>query len=233
MVGQRHPIARALLATAPALLLLGCQTLLRAPEFDPRSAAEADRLIAQGRIVLPSAAAPSGEPGTRALHPGDSFTYDNPNETWSVVEVSSREIVWRSATGGRRVTPYEPGLPAVLWNDDKRVGRRVLKSVSGTLLPPAPGKRIDFLVEGQSDRPPARWSARWSCEVKDLVDLTLKAGKAKAYPIECRRNGTLETVYYYFEKVGNYVYVESFQSGVKKARQLTDYKASPQKPPES
>ncbi len=233
MTNHRRRTTCLTIVAASSLLLLGCQTLLQAPDLNPRSALEGDRLIEQGKIALPAVSQPTKEPGARSLHPGDSFTYDNPNETWTVVEISAAEIVWRSDSGGRRVTPYEPGLPAILWNDAKRVGRRALNAVHGSLLPPAVGKRIDFMVEGQSDRPPARWSTRWSCEIKGVQEIKVKAGKAKTHRIECSRNGVLEAAYFYSAKVGHYVYVVSYKDGTPKIRQLTAYKSGARKAPKS
>ena len=207
------------LAIPAVLLLQGCASgdlsLLGESDIGP--------LPDPVAVMTPGASLPRVDAPKVKVTVGDQFTFDNPSQTWTVVDDAGDRIVWESASGGRLITHYNIMLPALIWDTGDERGRRAIVDVSGALFPLKEGNVISFDAEGQSDRPPSRWRASWMCSVEAKTEIKVKAGTSETWPIRCRRNNSDMLLFHYAPKMGHYVRYESKQQGYSSVRQLTAY----------
>lgn len=144
---------------------------------------------------------------------GDSFTFDNPTLTWTVVAVENEKVYWRSDRGDEQVTGHDPLLPAVEWkNPDQGGGRRTISDMKGALFPLKVGNRMTFTsavenwttTEGKADRPQT-WRTNWSCNIASQERVDVQAGSFDTFKINCGRYKPTELVFYYAPRIGHYV----------------------------
>lgn len=144
---------------------------------------------------------------------GDSFTFDNPTLTWSVVGVEGERVSWRSDRGDEQVTGHDPLLPALEWkNPTQGGGRRSISDVKGALFPLKAGNRMTFTSEVESWTTTEgtagdvqSWRYNWSCSVNDAETIEVQAGSFETYKVQCGRYKPTELVFYYAPRVGHYV----------------------------
>lgn len=144
---------------------------------------------------------------------GDSFTFDNPTLTWSVVSIEGDRVHWRSDRGDEQITGHNPLLPAVEWkNPDQGGGRRSISDVKGALFPLEVGNRMTFTsaveswttTEGEANEPQT-WRTNWSCNVAGKERIDVQAGNFDTFKIQCGRYKPTELVFYYAPRIGHYV----------------------------
>lgn len=144
---------------------------------------------------------------------GDSFTFDNPTLTWSVVAVEGEKVYWRSDRGDEQVTGHDPLLPATEWkNPDQGGGRRIISDIKGALFPLEVGNRMTFTskVENWTTRDgvagePQTLQTNWSCNVASRERVDVQAGSFESFRIQCGRFKPSELVFYYAPRIGHYV----------------------------
>lgn len=143
---------------------------------------------------------------------GDSFTFDNPILTWSVVGVEGERVSWRSDRGDEQVTGHDPLLPAMEWkNPTQGGGRRVISDIKGSLFPLKAGNRMTFTsaVESWTTTDGAAgdvqtWRYNWSCSVNSPEIVEVQAGSFETYKVQCGRYKPTELVFYYAPRIGHY-----------------------------
>lgn len=144
---------------------------------------------------------------------GDSFTFDNPTLTWSVVEVEGEKVFWRSDRGDEQVTGHDPLLPAIEWkNPTQGGGRRKISDMKGSLFPLKAGNRMTFTSEVESwtttdgtASDVQTWRYNWSCSVSSPETIEVQAGTFETYKVQCGRYKPTELVFYYAPRIGHYV----------------------------
>ena len=183
-------------------------------------------------VALPDLDAKRLNAGIEAplVHVGDQFVFNNPDQLWEVMATEGPYIAWRDGAGNELLTSHNPIYPALQWNGTAQAGRRAIKDIDGSLFPLAQGNSVTFEVEGQADRPPAVWRAKWQCVVQDRQPVTVPAGKAEVWPVLCMRNGREEFLFQYDPEIGNYVQVATFVEGKAQVRQLTTFRRGPTRP---
>lgn len=158
-------------------------------------------------------AAPFGPDAPGRYSVGDSFTFDNPTLTWTVVAVEKDKVYWRSDRGDEQVTGHDPLLPAVEWkNPNQGGGRRTISDMKGGLFPLKAGNRMTFTSAVESwtttdgaANPPQTWRTNWSCNVASQEKVDVPAGSFDTYKINCGRYKPTELVFYYAPRIGHYV----------------------------
>ncbi len=144
---------------------------------------------------------------------GDSFTFDNPTLTWSVIGVEGDRVSWRSDRGDEQVTGHDPLLPALEWkNPTQGGGRRTISDVKGSLFPLRVGNRMTFTSEVESwttsqgaARDLQTWRYNWSCSISGEETVEVQAGNFATYKVQCGRYKPTELVFYYAPRIGHYV----------------------------
>lgn len=144
---------------------------------------------------------------------GDSFTFDNPTLTWSVVGVEGDRVSWRSDRGDEQVTGHDPLLPALEWkNPTQGGGRRAISDVKGALFPLEVGNRMTFTSEVESWTTTdgaagdvQSWRYNWSCSISGVETVEVQAGSFETYKVQCGRYKPTELVFYYAPRIGHYV----------------------------
>ncbi|MPY74452.1 MAG: hypothetical protein GEU87_09325 [Alphaproteobacteria bacterium] len=133
---------------------------------------------------------------------GDSFTFDNPDETWTVSGIQDGLVIWRSSLGGSRKTVFAPFVPPIEWTaKGNAAGEERLTGWGDGLFPLKGGKKTAFRtrarMNGEADATPFEWK----CYSGNPRKVTVKAGAYAAYPLFCRRNDGLTTQSFYAPEV--------------------------------
>jgi hypothetical protein len=144
---------------------------------------------------------------------GDSFTFDNPQETWSVVSIEGERVYWRSDRGDEHVTGHDPLMPALEW---KFVGQggggRQFTDIKGSLFPLKKGNRLTYtsnvenwtLKDGVRQQPQS-WQYNWSCNVAGTEAMEVPAGNFDTYKVVCGRYKPNEIEFFYAPRIGYFV----------------------------
>ena len=161
--------------------------------------------------------APDGSPFGTEMHGrymvGDSFTFDNPVLTWTVVSVEGEKVYWRSDQGDEQVTGHDPLLPALEWkNPGSGGGRRTITDIKGNLFPLTDPGNMTFtskvenwtIKDGQAT-PPQKWEYNWSCSVAGKESVEVPAGNFDTYKVICGRYKPTELEFFYSPEIGHYV----------------------------
>lgn len=137
---------------------------------------------------------------------GDTFQFDNPEVTWTVVAVEDGRAQWESNGGDAQVTDMNPLLPALEWNSETQgSGKRLISNVDGALFPLEVGARTTFKSTVSMDRPPYAWEADWTCEVAGVKQIEVPAGNFATFEVVCTRAGADENRFYYAPDLGHWV----------------------------
>lgn len=144
---------------------------------------------------------------------GDSFTFDNPILTYTVVSVEGDKVYWRSDQGDEQVTMHDPLLPALEWkNPGRGGGRRAITDMKGALFPlTEPGNMTftsnveNWTFKDGAPTPPLKWEYNWSCNVAGQEEVEVPAGKFDTFKVVCGRYKPNELEFFYAPKIGHYV----------------------------
>lgn len=144
---------------------------------------------------------------------GDSFTFDNPTLTYTVVSVEGENVHWRTDKGDEQVTGHDPLLPMLEWkNPGQGGGRRVITDIKGALFPLTDPGNMTFttnveswIIEDGQATPPQKWEYNWSCKVAGQEVVEVPAGKFDTYKVICGRYKPTELEFFYSPEIGHYV----------------------------
>ena len=170
-------------------------------------------LLAGCEAPKPASDSPFGTEKHGRYMVGDSFTFDNPVLTWTVVSVEGEKVYWRSDKGDEQVTGHDPLLPSLEWkNPGLGGGRRVITDVKGALFPLTNPGNMTFtskvenwtIKDGQAT-PPLKWEYNWSCSVAGQETVEVPAGKFETYRVVCGRYKPTELEFFYSPDIGHYV----------------------------
>jgi hypothetical protein len=154
-----------------------------------------DALIKTTAGYPPVELKPSGLP-TFAV--GDSFTFDNPTETWTVTAVQDSLVTWRSSLGNTRKTVFEPFMPPVEWAAaDRSAGEEQLTGWGAGLFPLKGGQKAEFRTRARRNGEANATPYEWKCYSGNPRKVSVEAGAYAAYPVFCRRNDgfTIQSFY--------------------------------------
>ena len=129
---------------------------------------------------------------------GDSYTFDNPTETWTVVAIGRSQVTWQSSRGGLQSTMFDPLLPPISWQmPNKTAGRRQIVEWSGSLFPLKTGNKLTYKTAVQVSGKPGHAIYVWNCYAGNPRRVTVPAGDFASFPVYCRRNDgrTLHSFY--------------------------------------
>lgn len=207
-------------------------------------------LLAGCEAAKPVSDSPFGTEKHGRYMVGDSFTFDNPVLTWTVVSVEGEKVYWRSDQGDEQVTGHDPLLPALEWkNPGSGGGRRVITDIKGALFPLTDPGNMTFtskvenwtIKDGQAT-PPQKWDYNWSCNVAGQETVEVPAGKFDTYKVICGRYKPNELEFFYSPDIGHYVVmrIDDPASGSTITRNLLSFRrmellgpdAVPELPPE-
>lgn len=137
---------------------------------------------------------------------GDRYTFDNPVEHWEVVAVRGENVFWRSDSGERQVTDFNPLLPPKEWSGGIHgKGKRFIRDKEGALFPMKVGATMKFRSTVTTDRPPFGWEHNWTCEVSGTETFKTRGGSLETFVVTCGHNDPDVITYNYAPKVGNYL----------------------------
>ncbi len=137
---------------------------------------------------------------------GDTFEFDNPDATWTVVAIEDGRAQWESDSGDAQVTDMNPLLPALEWSSETQgSGKRLISGVEGNLFPLTVGAKTTFKSTVSMDRPPYAWEADWTCEVTGARQIEVPAGSFNTFEVVCTRAGVDENRFYYAPDLGHWV----------------------------
>jgi cell division septation protein DedD len=140
---------------------------------------------------------------------GDTYTFDNPEETWTVAGFDEKgRLVWRSSLGSERVSSIDPILPSL-----KHVsadGRGITRIINrdNELFPLRLGAKTTFSESAGMDEPPYSKSYQWSCAVDKEERVEVPAGAFETFRVACERDDGLAVVSNYAPDIGYVVHRE-------------------------
>ncbi|MBK1663538.1 SPOR domain-containing protein [Rhodospirillum rubrum] len=134
---------------------------------------------------------------------GDSFTFDNPEESWTVSAIDEKgRLKWQSSQGAERLSSANPLLPSLFHRSaDGRSITRVIDNGDG-LFPLKRGVSSGFTEAAGLDEPPYSRSFMWSCTVPAEERITVPAGTFDTFRVVCDRDDRLRVVSSYAPTVG-------------------------------
>ncbi|MBY0432132.1 MAG: SPOR domain-containing protein [Rhodospirillales bacterium] len=135
---------------------------------------------------------------------GDSFTWSNPQTTWTVAGMAGGLVQWRNERGEEASSTYDPLLPPLSWATQDGSGKYQFQAVEGEIFPLLPGKTMSYTVVGDSDREPHHWQLAWQCAVGARTRVRVPAGEFETYPVTCRSE-VAEQIFQYAPAVNHYV----------------------------
>ncbi len=144
---------------------------------------------------------------------GDSFTFDNPQETWTVVSIEGERVYWRSDRGDEHVTGHDPLMPALEWKFvGEGGGRRQFSDIKGSLFPLKKGNLLTYtssvenwtVKDGVREQPQS-WQYNWSCNVAGTERMEVPAGSFDTYKVVCGRYKPSEIEFFYAPRIGYFV----------------------------
>ena len=170
-------------------------------------------LLSGCETTKPKSDSPFGPDAPGRYMVGDSFTFDNPVLTWTVVSVEGEKVFWRSDKGDEQVTGHDALMPALEWkNPGRGGGRRAISDIKGALYPLTKPGNMTFtsdvenwtMKDGQAT-PPQKWTYNWSCKVAGEETVEVPAGKFDTYKVICGRYKPTELEFFYAADIGHYV----------------------------
>jgi hypothetical protein len=195
------------------------------------------RLATYGLVVLIAACSSSDQktdPSTRSLAAelppaelptyakGDRFTYDNPEEIWTVEGARKGLVAWRSSRGRIQKRLFDPILPPIVWEEPGQPkGSRKLLEWSGSLFPLKAGNKMTFKAAVRRNGQSRQKVFVWNCYAGNPRMITIPAGTFAAFPTYCRRNDGRKVQTYYAPAVNTAVSIKTTTNGGKETlRQL-------------
>lgn len=160
---------------------------------------------------------------------GDSFTYDKPKETWTVVDIRGGLVKWTSSLGAKKTTVFDPILPPIAStgkNGSSRSER--LTNWNRTLFPLKKRQKISFksIVRQTGKDAPIRYG--WKCYSGAPRKVKVQAGEFPAYPVFCRRSDGWTIQSFYAPDVNGPLLITTRKRPARAAtRELTTFKKGP------
>ncbi|MDH3701941.1 MAG: SPOR domain-containing protein [Alphaproteobacteria bacterium] len=151
-------------------------------------------------------AVPKTKPLRTALPPaeiptygvGDSYTYDNPKETWTVVSIKNDLIRWKSSLGNSQLTAFDPLLPPIEWTvaDNPQATRKFLEW-NGSMFPLQAGSNMTYkeVVRLGENTGPTQFE--WRCYTGRPQQVHVPAGRFATVPVLCQRSDGYKAQGYY------------------------------------
>lgn len=136
---------------------------------------------------------------------GDSFTFDNPDETWTVASIVDGIVSWQSSLGATKQAAFDPFLPPVEWEtaSDKTSGIEKITAWNETMFPLDGGKKASFQSRATRSSAKTAVSFERKCYAGKPRLVTVEAGSFPAYPVFCRRNDGHTAQYFYAPKINS------------------------------
>lgn len=160
---------------------------------------------------------------------GDSFTYDKPKETWTVVDIHDGLVKWTSSLGAKKTTVFDPILPPIAWTKhDGSGGSERLTNWNRTLFPLKKRQKISFrsIVRRTGKDTPIRYV--WKCYSGAPRKVKVKAGEFPAYPVFCRRSDGWTIQSFYAPDVNGPLLITTRKRPARaETRELTAFKKGP------
>jgi len=120
---------------------------------------------------------------------GDRLTFDNPEETWTIVAIRDGLINWRSSLKAEKITVFDPVLPPIIWNKaDGTEGSERLTAWDKSLFPLKKHQKITFKSKLRHKGTSTHIAYTWKCYSGGPRKVNVKAGEFPAYPVFCRRS---------------------------------------------
>ena len=129
---------------------------------------------------------------------GDRYTYDNPKETWTVVDIANDLVHWKSSLGNSQATVFDPLMPSVEWTlaDKTRATRKILEW-NGRMFPLKAGNKLTFKEAFRLGEDTASTRYVWKCYAGQPRQIRVPAGLFATYPVFCGRNDGYRAQGYY------------------------------------
>lgn len=129
---------------------------------------------------------------------GDRYTYDNPKETWTVVDIANDLVHWKSSLGNSQVTVFDPLMPSIEWTlaDKTRATRKILEW-NGRMFPLKAGNKLTFKEAFRLGEDTASTRYVWNCYAGQPRQIRVPAGQFATYPVFCERNDGYRAQAYY------------------------------------
>ena len=172
-----------------------------------------------------------GSASPNVLKLGDTFVFNNPDESWTVTTITESFVTWSSPDGNYMKTAAVTFLPPVEWGGTGAVkdsGRRELSnlSISEQVDALAEGATYSFVEKRHNDRPPSVMTSNWSCTLGESAEILVPAGKTSAVPILCLQDGVDRLLMDYSPSLGYIVRHVLSTSNGSVVRELTGYQRS-------
>jgi hypothetical protein len=137
---------------------------------------------------------------------GDRYTYDNPREEWTIVNVQDGLVTWESSLGENRITTFDPLLPPIGWKKaDESEGSRQILEWSGGLFPLKAGNKLTYKDAVQVKGESGHALFVWNCYAGNPRIVQVPAGPFAAVPVFCRRSDGHKVQTYYAPALNNAV----------------------------
>jgi len=142
------------------------------------------------------------------LRLGDSFSFNNPDQKWTVTGIVDGKVSWISDQGDYLQTTLSTLLPPIRWGGsgtDLASGWSKLTHFQGSPYTFTAGQQFSFVENRHSIRPPDVTEARWRCAVGATNLIIVPAGKVEATEVICDRNGREKVMLNYAPSLGHFV----------------------------
>ncbi|CCG09742.1 SPOR domain-containing protein [Pararhodospirillum photometricum] len=134
---------------------------------------------------------------------GDTYTFDNPREVWTVSGFDDKgRVVWRSDLGAERITALDPLLPSLRQATPQGLSVARIVHRETDFFPLRPGARTTFSEAIGLNEPPFTQSFKWTCTAEASTSLEVPAGRFEVYPVACDRDDGLRVTAFYAPSVG-------------------------------
>jgi len=181
-----------------ALLVASCSH--EKPFVDPQFVYAQPPTLANSVIVTGKTDSP--------LRIGDVFSYNNPEQQWTVTGLEAGKISWKNSTDDFLQTNLSTLLPPIRWGGlgtNLASGWSRLTHTEGLPIELTEGYKFSFTEERHSVRPPDTTVAVWECLVGETSFILVPAGKVEATEVICDRNGREKIMFNYAQSLGHYV----------------------------
>jgi len=142
------------------------------------------------------------------LRLGDTFSFNNPQQQWTVTGIDAGKVSWRNNAGDYLQTTMSTLLPPIRWGGsgtDLASGWSRLEHSESFPIELSKGYKFSFTEKRHSVRPPDITTAVWDCAVGGTSLILVPAGKVEATEVICDRNGREKIMLNYAQSLGHYV----------------------------
>lgn len=160
---------------------------------------------------------------------GDRLTFNNPDETWTIIGIRDDLIKWRSSLNAGKITVFDPVLPPIVWDKaDGTGGSERLTGWNKSLFPLKKGGKIAFKSLAQFNGKAALIAYTWKCYSGGPRKVNIQAGDFPAYPIFCRRSDGLTRQSFYAPEVNGPLLITTRKRPAPAVtRELVDFEPGP------